>query len=110
MTQLAHIAYLAGDDAGCESWLAKATALSPDDPETNLVAGMLEIRTGRYDLAIARLSRAVEQAPGHIAAQYQLALAFERNGDATKAREHQEIYDKLVREQKAKTLGVRGSP
>jgi tetratricopeptide (TPR) repeat protein len=110
MAKLARIAYLKGDDRECGSWIEKATALSPDDLETNLVAGMLEIRTGRYDLAIRRLSRAVEQAPGDIAARYQLALAYQRSGNAEKAREHQQVYDRLIQEQKARTLGVRGAP
>ncbi len=110
MAKLARIAYLKGDDRECESWLAKATALSPDDLETNLVAGMLEIRTGRYDLAIRRLTRAVEQAPGDIAARYQLALAYQRSGNAEKALEHQQVYDRLIQEEKARTLGVRGAP
>ena len=109
MAKLAHVAYLKGDDRQCESWLAKATALDPDDLETNLVSGMLENRTGRYEQAIGHLSRVVEQSPGYAKAQYQLALAYQRSGNAEKAREHQEIYDRLIQEQKARTLGVRGA-
>ena len=52
MAKLAHLAYLKGDDRQCESWLAKAAALDPDDLETNLVYGMLANRAGRYDQAI----------------------------------------------------------
>jgi tetratricopeptide (TPR) repeat protein len=109
MAKLAHIAYLKGDDGECQSWLAKATALSPDDPETNLVEGMLEIRKGHYDLAVKQLARVVAQAPGHISARYQLALAYQRAGDVEKAREQREVYDRLIQEQKARTLGVRGA-
>jgi tetratricopeptide (TPR) repeat protein len=109
LAKLAHVAYLGGDDRQCESWLAKAAALEPGDPETDLVAGMLDNRTGRYDLAIQHLVRVVEQAPDYAKAQYQLALAYRRSGDAEKAREHQAIYDRLIQEQKARSLGVRGS-
>ena len=109
MARLAHLAYLSGDDRQCESWLARSRALDPADVETNLVAGMLDNRAGRYDQAIERLSRVVEQGPGLIQAQYQLALAYQRRGDAGKAREHMEIYDRLIQEQKARSLGVRGS-
>ena len=109
MAKLAHLAYLKGDDRQCESWLAKAAALDPDFVETNLVYGMLENRAGRYDKAIGHLSRVVEQAPGHTRAQYQLALAYQRSGNAEKAREHLEIYNRLIQEQKAKSIGVRGS-
>ncbi len=109
MAKLAHIAYLNGDDRQCESWLAKAAALDPGYVETNLVYGMLANRTGRYDLAIQHLARAVEQAPDYAKAQYQLALAYQRSGNAEKARAHLEIYDRLIQEQKARTIGVRGS-
>jgi tetratricopeptide (TPR) repeat protein len=109
MAKLAHVAYLEGDDRGCEAWLSKAVALNPDDLEANLVSGMLETRTGRFDLAIRHLTRVVERSPGSIRAQYQLALAYQRSGNTEKAREHREIYDRLIREQKARTLGVRGA-
>jgi tetratricopeptide (TPR) repeat protein len=109
MARLAHIAYLDGDDELCESWLAKAAALDPDYVETNLVSGMLASRAGRYEKAIRDLARVVAQAPGYATAQYQLALAYRRSGDAGKAREHQEIYNRLIQEQKAKTIGVRGA-
>jgi tetratricopeptide (TPR) repeat protein len=109
MAKLAHLAYLKGDDRQCESWLAKATALDPDYVETNLVFGMLENRTGRYDQAIRYLTRVVDLSPGYARAQYQLAIAYQRSGNAEKAREHQEIYNRLIQEQKAKSIGVRGA-
>jgi tetratricopeptide (TPR) repeat protein len=108
MSKLAHLAYLKGDNRQCESWLAKAAALDPDHLETNLVSGMLDLRKGRYEEAIAHLTRVVERAPDYAPAQYQLALAYQRSGNAAKAREHQEIYNRLIQEQKAKTIGVRG--
>ncbi len=107
--KLAYIAYLNGDDRQCESLLAQATALDPTQPEANLVAGMLQIRTGRYEEAVRHLSRVVEQAPGYATAQYQLALAYQRSGNAEKAREHLEAYDRLIQEQKARAIGVRGA-
>jgi tetratricopeptide (TPR) repeat protein len=108
MAKLAHIAYLKGDDRQCESWLAKAAALDPDDPETNLVYGMLANRAGRYDQAIRYLNKVVEASPSYMKAQYQLAIAYQRSGNLAKAREHQAIYNKLIQEQKARTIGVRG--
>jgi Flp pilus assembly protein TadD len=109
MSKLAHIAYLKGDDQECEAWLARAAALAPASLEASLVSGMLENRAGRYELAIQHLSRLVEQSPSHANAQYQLALAYRRSGNALKAREHQEIYTRLIQEQKARSLGVRGA-
>ena len=109
LAKLAHIAYLAGDDRQCEAWLAKAAALDPEHVETNLVSGMLENRTGQYEQAIRHLSRVVEQSPAYAKAQYQLALAYQRSGNAPKAREHLEIYNQLIQAQKARDIGVRGS-
>ena len=108
MVKLAHIAYLKGDDRQCESWLAKAAVLDADDVETNLVYGMLANRSGRYDQAIVHLAKVVAASPGYAKAQYQLAIAYERSGNAVKAREHQKIYDTLVQEEKARAIGVRG--
>jgi tetratricopeptide (TPR) repeat protein len=109
MSKLAHIAYLEGDDDACASWLTRARALDPEDLEASLVSGMLDARAGRYDAAIRHLSQVVERSPSSPQARYQLALAYQRSGDAEKAREHREIYRRLIREQKARTIGVRGT-
>jgi tetratricopeptide (TPR) repeat protein len=109
LAKLAHIAYLGGDDQRCESLLVKAAALDPTHVESNLVLGMLEIRTGRYDLAIQHLTGVVEQVPGSATAHYQLALAYQRSGNGAKAREHLEAFNRLIQEEKARTIGVRGA-
>jgi tetratricopeptide (TPR) repeat protein len=108
LAKLAHIAYLKGNDPECRSWLAKAAAVDPSDLETNLIDGMLANRSGRYDQAIVHLGKVVEASPGYAQAQYQLAIAYQRSGNAEKAREHQAIYDRLIQEEKARTIGVRG--
>jgi Flp pilus assembly protein TadD len=105
MAKLAHVAYLAGDDQSCESWLQKAAAFDPAWDETNLVYGMLEIRAGKYESAIQHLSRVVEQFPEHTQAHFQLAIAYQRSGNAEKALEHADIFKKLTLEQKAQTIG-----
>jgi tetratricopeptide (TPR) repeat protein len=109
LSRLAHIAYLEGDDARCESWLAKATAIDQADIEAQLVAGMLALRGRRYDAAIEHLSRVVARSPDFPTARYQLATAYRRAGNAERAREHLEAYKKLLDEQKAREIGVRGS-
>lgn len=109
LAKLAHVAYLAGDDRPCEVLLGRAMALDPELAEAHLVAGMLANRSGRYEQAIEHLSRLVGPAGGSAWVHYQLALAYRRGGNAEKARDHQAIYDRLVAEQKAKTLGVRGA-
>jgi len=109
MAQLAHIAYLSGDDRLCESFLKKAEALDPAHVETNLVAGMLANRAGQYQSAIEHLTRVVERAPNSARAQHQLALAYRRSGNAEQAGEHQAIYERLLKEQQQASLGERGS-
>jgi len=108
MAQLAHVAYLAGDDPLCESFLKQAEALDPAHVETNLVAGMHANRSGQYALAIQHLKGVVERAPGSARAQHQLALAYRRSGDAERAREHQAVYERLLKEQRETSLGERG--
>ena len=49
------------------------------------------------------------QSPDYAAARYQLALAYERAGNAPKAREQLEVYNQRFRAQKARDIGVRGS-
>ncbi len=109
MAQLAHAAYLDNDLGLSESFLARALALDPDHVEAHLVAGMLANRTGRYDAAIQHLALVVASAPGSARAQFQLAFAYRRSGNAEKAREHQAIYDRLLREQRASSSKVPGS-
>jgi tetratricopeptide (TPR) repeat protein len=109
LSKLAHLAYMKGDDDSCASWLARAKALDPEDLEASLVSGMLEARAGRYDEAIRHLLQVVKRSPESPRARYQLALAYQRSGDADKAREHLEVYNRLIQEQKARTMGVRGT-
>jgi tetratricopeptide (TPR) repeat protein len=108
-SRLAHIAYLGSDEAECRRWLATSLALDADDLESHLVSGMLALRRGEYDAAIEQLSRVVERTPDFPTARFQLATAYRRAGRAEEAREQLEIYQRLIREQKARELGVRGS-
>ena len=110
LAKLAQVAYLAGEDRECETWLSQAMALDSKQVEANLVSGMLANRTGRYDLAIRHLSLVVAQAPDSVRARYQLAFAYRRSGDPQKALEHSEIYERLIQAEKNRSLGVRGDP
>lgn len=109
MAHLAQVAYFDNDLALCESFVSRAEALDPAHVQTQLVAGMLANRTGRYEQAILHLTRVVEKAPGSARAQHQLAFAYRRSGNAAKAREHQAIYDRLLKEQQANALKVPGA-
>ena len=111
MAKLAHVAYLEGRRPRVRvAGSRRAAALDPDDVETNLVSGMLENRTGRYDRGDRAPVPRRRAAPRPTSqARYQLALAYQRSGNAEKAREQLEIYDRLIQEQKARSIGVRGS-
>jgi tetratricopeptide (TPR) repeat protein len=108
LSRLAHVEYLEGRDPECERLLARAAALDPNDVETRMVSGLLAFRAGRYDAAVGHLSFVVERSPAYMAARYQLAVAYRRVGNAEKAREHLQAYQRLLDEQKAREIGFRG--
>ncbi len=108
-SQLAHIAWLEGDEARTQAWLEKAGALGPASVEATFVAGALALRQGKHHEAIRRLEDAVARAPDYATARFQLATAYRRAGQVDKAREQLEIYQRLMRAQKDRENGVRGS-
>jgi tetratricopeptide (TPR) repeat protein len=104
MSELAYLDYTRGDDDKCRQWLEKAEALNPKWPEMNYVYGLLFNRLGKYDLAVKRLESAVQENPRHIKAQFQLSIAYRRSGNAAKAKEHADIYNRLLESYKKTTL------
>jgi hypothetical protein len=72
-----------------------------------VIRGRREPARDRSGIAVRHLSLIVERAPAQAKAQYQLALAYQRSGKPEKAREHREIYDRLLAEQRAKGNGIR---
>jgi tetratricopeptide (TPR) repeat protein len=105
MAELAYLDYAQGENEKCLEWLKRAALLSPDYPETHFVYGLLYNRQGKYDQAIEQLESVVRSNPKHITAQFQLSIAYRRIGDEVKAKEHADIYDKLLEEHKKRTLG-----
>ncbi len=105
MAELAYLDYAQGDNEKCRKWLEKAAALRPDYPEMHFVYGLLYNRLGKYDLAIENLEKVVGSNPKHITAQFQLSLAYRRIGNEAKAKEHTDIYNQLLEEHRARTLG-----
>ncbi len=96
LAKLAHIEYLRAHNDECRNLLEKALALDPEWTETHLVYGLLHNRLGRYDLAIESLEKVIRIDPDYPTAHYQLAVAYQRSGRAEKAKEHREIYNRLV--------------
>jgi tetratricopeptide (TPR) repeat protein len=105
MAELAYLDYLAGDNVRCGEWLEKARPLKPDWIETNMVSGLLHNRMGQFDRAIQYLELVVKEKPNHYKAHFQLALAYRRTGNESKAKEHADIYDRLIAEEKSRQLG-----
>jgi tetratricopeptide (TPR) repeat protein len=106
MAELAYLDYLGGDNEGCRQWLEKARAWDPDWFDTNMVFGLLYNRLGEFDRAIEYLEQAVKQRPNYYKTHFQLSLAYRRKGDETKAKEHADIYDRLVAEERSRQLGA----
>ncbi len=96
IAKLAHIEYLRGHAEECAALLDKAAALDPEWTETHLVFGLLYNRLGKYDLAVRSLEKAIQGDPEYPTAHFQIALAYQRLGNAEKAREHREIYNRLL--------------
>ncbi len=105
MVELAYLDYTQGDNGSCLERLKKAAVLSPDYSEMHFVYGLLYNRQGKYDLAIENLEKVVQSNPKHITAQFQLSVAYRRIGNEAKAKEHADIYDKLLEEHRKRTLG-----
>lgn len=108
MAELAYLDYLGGNNESCRQWLEKARALSPDWLQTNMVFGLLYNRLGQFERAIESLERAVKEKPNYYKAHYQLSLAYRRTGNALKAKQHADIYEQLIAQEKSRQLGSAG--
>lgn len=108
LSRLAYVAYVEGDDQRCEAWLDKARAADPDAMETRMVSGLLAMRRGQFQAAIEHLSLVAERSPDFAPVRFQLSNAYRRTGQPDKAREQFEVYQRLLKEQKAREVGFRG--
>ena len=58
--------------------------------------GYLDSQLQRYDQAIAAFQKALALAPYHASAEFGLARAYQRSGNATEAREHLATFQKIT--------------
>jgi tetratricopeptide (TPR) repeat protein len=100
LAKLARIQHQRGEAEQAEKSLEEARKLAPDWSETHLVAGLLASRKGNYEEAIRELEIVAAKLPGFATAHLQLSIAFSRAGRAEKAKEHRDIYNRLIQEQK----------
>jgi len=80
---------------GTERQLREAVVRAPRDFEANEELGRFYLNAERYSEAVAPLQAAYEAGPAQRDAEYELALALARSGDAAKARVH---VDRLLPE------------
>jgi tetratricopeptide (TPR) repeat protein len=59
---------------------------SSRDPRPRYHIGRVYLATGKTELALAELNRTVEIFPGFVPAHYQLALAYQKDGKSSQAR------------------------
>ncbi len=106
MSELAYLSYLKGDNQGCQDWLRKAEALDPNWTETKLVYGLLYNRLREYDKAVKFLESALKDSPDSPKAHFQLGIAYQRLGNAEKAKEHMDRYNQLIQAQRDRIRGI----
>ena len=74
----------------------KVTELAGNDPDTLYFLGDLYIQLQQYDKAIAAYQSALAANPFHVSAEFGLAQAYRRKGQAAQAREHFERFQQLT--------------
>jgi Tfp pilus assembly protein PilF len=70
------------------------TQIAPDEPDAFYFIGFLDSQLQKYDEAIAAFKRALSLSPYHASAQFGLARAYQRKGDADAARESMKLFQK----------------
>ena len=80
--------------------------IAPDEPDAFYFEGFLYSQLQKYDEAIAAFRKALELAPYHASAQFGLARALQRKGDAEAAREGMKHFQKLTSEHLGTPFGA----
>ena len=78
----------------------------PDEPDAYYFEGFLWSQLQKFDDAIAAFQKALAIAPYHASAQFGLARAFQRKGDADAAREHMKRFQKITTEHLGAPFGA----
>lgn len=73
-----------------------AAKLEPNDPDVFYFIGLVQAEMDRQQEAIGAFQHAVELNPFHASAEFGLAKAYQRAGNAEKAREHLARFQHLV--------------
>jgi Flp pilus assembly protein TadD len=72
------------------------TQIVPAEPDAFYFIGYLNTQLQKYDLAISAFQSALEAFPFHASAEFGLARAYQRKGDAENARNHLQKFQKIT--------------
>jgi tetratricopeptide (TPR) repeat protein len=95
--QIGQILNVTGKPAEARPHFQKALDLSPDFAEPALALAKMHIQAKEYPQAIPLLEHVVATQPANEGAHYNLMLAYRNSGHPDKAKEQQQILEKLQR-------------
>jgi tetratricopeptide (TPR) repeat protein len=84
-------------EKGLEAF-AHVCQIAPQEPDAFYFTGYLNSQLQRYDAAIAAFQKALALQPYHASAEFGLARAYQRKGEAESARQHLARFQKLTSE------------
>ncbi len=82
------------------------TQIVPDEPDAFYFIGFLNSQVQKYDEGISAFQKALVIAPYHASAQFGLARAYQRKGDADSARENMKKFQKITTEKLSTPFGA----
>ena len=74
----------------------QVTEIAPAEPDAFYFIGYLNTQLQKYDSAIAAFQSALAVFPFHASAEFGLARAYQRKGDAENGREHLQKFQKIT--------------
>jgi Tfp pilus assembly protein PilF len=96
------------DSSEIEKGIAAFTHVTELTPEADgyYFVGYLQSQSQHYDEAIAAFKKALEAFPFHASAEFGIARAYQRKGDAAAAREHLARFTKITTEHLGSPFGA----
>src|SRR5579863_6295573 len=96
------------DSSEIEKGIAAFTHVTQLTPEADgyYFVGYLQSQSQHYDEAIAAFKKALEAFPFHASAEFGIARAYQRKGDAATAREHLARFQKITTEHLGSPFGA----
>jgi len=84
----------------------KAAAARPRDPHTRYFVGLMAAQLQQYEKAVEAFTRALEIDPFLVSAEFGLARAYQRLGQADNARTHLQRFQRLTTEKVASAMSL----